>query len=172
MGLRRTSSLLLGVCALLFSTAASAQPVPRCLGDVNGDGQVNVNDMVSVLNAFGARGAAFKANVTADLYVDGLINGADLAIVQSRLGEPCSTCPHDHNNDGTVSAADLAYLLASGTATGTAMVSLLNDWGTNCTGTYAAPTKRNIRKSNELIQKRTLSKKDIDAARALAGTLR
>ena len=165
------SVLVLGICSLLSVGTVSAQPTPKCLGDVNGDGQVNINDMVAVLNAFGARGAAFKANIAADLYADGSINGADLAIVQSRLGEACKTCPHDHNNDGTVGSADLAVLLGSGDVTGTGIVALLNDWGTNCAVSYVPTTKRNARKSDDLIAKPKLSRKDIDTAKALAASL-
>jgi len=165
------SMLMLGLCSLISVGSASAQSAPKCLGDVNGDGQVNINDMVAVLNAFGARGAAFKANIAADLYADGSINGADLAIVQSRLGEACKTCPHDHNNDGTVNSADLAVLLGSGGASGTGMVALLNDWGTNCAVDYVATTKRTARRSDELIQKTRLTRKDIETAKALAASL-
>lgn len=165
------SVLMLGLCSLISVGSAAAQSGPKCLGDVNGDGRVDVNDMVAVLNAFGARGAAFKANIAADLYADGNINGADLAIVQSRLGEACKTCPQDHNNDGTVGGADLAVLLGSGGVTGTGIVTLLNDWGTNCAVDYVPTTRRNARNSDDLVAKTKLSKKDIDTAKALAASL-
>jgi hypothetical protein len=163
--------LMLGLCTLVSVSSAAAQSAPKCLGDVNGDGVVDIHDMVSVLNAFGSRGAAYRANIHSDLYVDGLINGADLAIVQSRLGESCKTCPHDYNNDGTVGGADLAVLLAGGGVSGSGMVALLNDWGTNCAVNYVAPTKRTIRGSDDLIQKRIPSRADIAKAKALAGSL-
>jgi len=47
-----------------------------------------------------------------DLNGDGLVNGADLAIVLGQWG-PCPGCPGDMNDDGVVDGADLALLLGN-----------------------------------------------------------
>jgi hypothetical protein len=131
MKLRR-SLVILALGASIGIGSASAQQAPQCLGDVVSDGRVDINDVVAVLNAFGATGATYKVNYLADLFFDGEINGADLTIVLSNLGSPCTDCPNDLNRDGTVNAEDLSILLGSGSASGNTMVSLLNDWGKSC----------------------------------------
>ena len=49
----------------------------------------------------------------ADLNGDGVVNGADLALVLADWGEPCLGCPSDINDDGLVNGADLALVLAA-----------------------------------------------------------
>lgn len=50
----------------------------------------------------------------ADIVTDGVVNGADLALVLTNWG-PCasSTCVADIDRDGTVGASDLSIVLAS-----------------------------------------------------------
>lgn len=174
MGLFVKSAALLGLTSLIAIGSAVAQsaPAPKCLGDVNGDGAVDVHDMVVVLNSFGATGATYKANMYADLYVDGYINGADLAIVQSRMGQSCKTCPSDLTGDGTVGGADLAALLSSGDASGSTMVALLSDWGrSDCGASYVAPTKKTRRSALASQRPGKPTKAAKEAAAALAKTL-
>ena len=45
-----------------------------------------------------------------DLNVDGIVDGADLAMLLSSWGA-CADCPEDINQDGEVDGADLAYVL-------------------------------------------------------------
>lgn len=52
------------------------------------------------------------APVEGDLTDDGLVDGADLAVLLGSWG-PCRGCPADLNGDGTVDGADLAILLGS-----------------------------------------------------------
>ena len=48
----------------------------------------------------------------ADLNGDGVVNGADLALVLAAWGQPCLGCAADVNQDGQVNGADLALVLA------------------------------------------------------------
>jgi hypothetical protein len=51
-------------------------PVPRLLGDANCDGRVNVNDLLKVINHWGA-----CSYCDADLNLDGVVNAHDLLLV-------------------------------------------------------------------------------------------
>lgn len=53
-------------------------------------------------------------SIGGDLNDDGLVNGADLAIVLGNWGS-CVGCPADINNDGVVDGADLAIVLGNWT---------------------------------------------------------
>ena len=131
MGCLKRSSLMLGLCSLLVAGTAQAS----CVGDVNGDGAVDVNDMVAVLANYGASASAQRklAPAQPDQNKDKLVNAVDLAIVQNNMGGECQACPHDFNGDGTVGGADLAFLLSSPEGvSGTSMATLLNDWGRDC----------------------------------------
>ena len=49
----------------------------------------------------------------ADLYVDGIVNGADLGIVLANWGAcGAGTCAADLNGDGQVNGADLGIVLS------------------------------------------------------------
>jgi predicted outer membrane repeat protein len=48
-----------------------------------------------------------------DLNGDGVVNGADLALILADWSQPCLGCPSDINNDGLVNGADLALVLAA-----------------------------------------------------------
>ena len=52
-------------------------------GDVNGDGVVNIQDLVAVTASFGQ----FGENIAADVTGDGIVNIADLVFVAGKLGE-------------------------------------------------------------------------------------
>ena len=50
----------------------------------------------------------------ADIVTDGVVNGADLALVLTNWGScPSSTCVADIDRDGVVGASDLSIVLAS-----------------------------------------------------------
>ena len=55
---------------------------PRLAADINGDGQVNIQDLVQVAAAFGATGEN-----AADVNGDGVVNIQDLVQVAAALGE-------------------------------------------------------------------------------------
>jgi len=151
MGCLKLSSLMLGLCSLLVAGTAQAS----CVGDVNGDNKVDVNDMVAVLANYGASASAQrKLALMLDQNKDTLVNAVDLAIVQSNMGGECQACPHDFNGDGTVGGADLAFLLSSPEGvSGTSMATLLNDWGRDCskaTNPGAAFAKRPTRRQKDV----------------------
>jgi hypothetical protein len=57
-----------------------------CEGDVNGDGQVDLEDLAILLANFGAAGAGFEDG---DLDGDGDVDLADLALLLARFGAVC-----------------------------------------------------------------------------------
>ncbi len=57
--------------------------ITRLAGDVNGDGVVNIQDLVAVTASFGQ----FGKNIPADVNGDGIVNIADLVFVAGNLGE-------------------------------------------------------------------------------------
>ncbi|HIB00817.1 MAG TPA: hypothetical protein EYO31_02735 [Phycisphaerales bacterium] len=57
-------------------------PAPTCNGDANGDANVNVSDLLSVIDQWGAVGSP------ADLNGDGVVNVSDLLMVVGNWG-PC-----------------------------------------------------------------------------------
>ena len=60
--------------------------------DVNGDGKINIQDLVAVAQAFGS-----TANDSADVNSDGTVNIQDLVQVASRLGEESAAAPAAHS---------------------------------------------------------------------------
>ena len=65
--LRKKTAAMPGPADVIF------EPVP---GDVDGDGQVNANDLATLLNQWGGPGSA-------DLNHDGIVDAKDLATVLS-----------------------------------------------------------------------------------------
>jgi hypothetical protein len=66
------------------SSDTNANTVPdecECEGDVDGDGTVNIDDVIDVIVAWGDQGQS-----AADLNGDGIVDGADFAIVLSAFG--------------------------------------------------------------------------------------
>ena len=61
-------------------------PPPATLWDVNGDGTVNIQDLVLVASQFGQSGEALKGDINGD----GTVNILDLVIVSSHFGENIS----------------------------------------------------------------------------------
>lgn len=64
-----------------------ATPIPPvCTGDLNGDGQVDTADLVSLLAVFGQ---TVPAGAGADITGDGVVNTADLTSLLARFGQGC-----------------------------------------------------------------------------------
>lgn len=60
---------------------------PPCVGDINGDGQVNTADLTLLLSRFGQ---SVGAGEPADLNSDGVVNTADLTLLLARFGQACA----------------------------------------------------------------------------------
>ena len=72
-------------CVLLWGPMASAQQEPLpCDADVNGDGRVNVADILATLSAFGSRDAAAVA--LGDVNGDGAVTVSDILLVLAAFG--------------------------------------------------------------------------------------
>jgi uncharacterized repeat protein (TIGR01451 family) len=61
--------------------------VVRIMGDVNGDGLVNMKDIALVARAFGSTPTSPNWNFAADLNRDGLVNMKDMALVARNFGK-------------------------------------------------------------------------------------
>ena len=59
----------------------------RMMGDVNGDGVVNMKDIALVARAFGSSSSSTNWNSAADLNGDGVVNMKDIALVARHFGE-------------------------------------------------------------------------------------
>jgi hypothetical protein len=70
-----------------FSFDILFEPLDRLLGDVNGDGVVDMRDVQLVFLAYSATPGDPKWNATADLHPDGIINMVDMWVVMIHLGE-------------------------------------------------------------------------------------
>jgi len=149
MGYLHRSAILLALTASITAGAASAQVAPttsQCLGDIEAPfGEVGVTDLQVVLTYMGMKGKKLRSipqAVAADLNLDQIINGHDLATVLSLYGPCPAPCASVLDGDGVVNSADLTVLL-SGTPSGTDMARLLSSWG-KCEA-YAPPTKKSVR---------------------------
>ncbi len=86
-------------------------PATGCVADLNGDGFVNVSDLVKLLASLGP---CDRTGCRADLNGDGFVNALDLVeLLASRGPCPADECPADLNDDGFVNALDALNLLAS-----------------------------------------------------------
>ncbi|MGB8779113.1 MAG: CARDB domain-containing protein [Candidatus Bathyarchaeia archaeon] len=59
----------------------------RIVGDVNGDGKVDISDVIVVENAFGSYPTHPRWNITSDVNADGIVNMADITLVLSNFGK-------------------------------------------------------------------------------------
>jgi uncharacterized protein (DUF2141 family) len=72
---------------MIFLACLAAIPrVHAIVGDVNGDGKVNMQDIMLVLDAFGSYPGHSRWNAACDLNGDGKVDMADLTIVLSSFG--------------------------------------------------------------------------------------
>lgn len=83
--------LVLGVSGVAGLESETWVRIRVLVGDVNGDGAVNIFDLVQVRNQLNqpVSGASFRSDVTAD----GLINIFDLVTVRNRLNTWVAACP-------------------------------------------------------------------------------
>ena len=77
---------------LLWDLAPDTPEPPRLAADVNGDGRVNIQDLVSVAAAFGETG-----ETSADVNGDGTVNIQDLVAVAAAFGEIAANAPSAAN---------------------------------------------------------------------------
>ncbi len=71
----------------VLAIAVAICPVRAILGDVNGDGKVDMKDVGIVAKAFGATPSNPRWDPTADLDGDGKIDMKDIAIVAANFGK-------------------------------------------------------------------------------------
>lgn len=60
-----------------------------CVGDVNGDGVVDLSDLTALLSAFGSATGDLAYNAAADFDNNGLVDLSDLTTLLSAFGTPC-----------------------------------------------------------------------------------
>jgi parallel beta-helix repeat protein len=71
------------------STLSGASMDVRLVGDVNGDGRVDMKDIAIVARSFGSTPGSPNWNPAADLNGDGKVNMKDIAIVARSFGQGC-----------------------------------------------------------------------------------
>ena len=71
------------------NTLSGVTITARLLGDVNGDGRVDMKDIAMVARSFGSTPASPNWNPAADLNGDGTVNMKDIAIVARNFGQHC-----------------------------------------------------------------------------------
>jgi len=83
-------------------------PADPCPGDINGDGFVNINDLLVLLGSWGP-----CEGCPADLNGDGVVNIHDFLVLLNLWGICAGEgeCPWDLNGDGVVDGQDVAELL-------------------------------------------------------------
>jgi endoglucanase len=72
---------------VVLAVAVAVCPARAILGDVNGDGKVDMKDVAIVAKAFGTTPSDPRYNPAADLNGDRLVNMVDIAIVGFNLGK-------------------------------------------------------------------------------------
>jgi hypothetical protein len=81
--LKKISAVIFVVLALV----AFSRPVFAVIGDVNGDGKVDMVDLYLVSKSFGAFPGFPRWNPSADVNNDGRIDMLDMLIVASHFGQ-------------------------------------------------------------------------------------
>jgi len=76
-------TLLTNELSISLRPRVEGAEITRLEGDVNGDGVVNIQDLVAVTASFGQ----FGENLAADVTGDGIVNITDLVFVAGNLGE-------------------------------------------------------------------------------------
>jgi uncharacterized protein (DUF2141 family) len=71
----------------VLAVAAAICPVRAILGDINGDGNVDIKDVGIVAKAFGTTPSDPRWNPAADLDGNGKIDTRDIAIVAANFGK-------------------------------------------------------------------------------------
>jgi len=83
------ASILPGEVDVADNALSDGKVKVRIVGDVNGDGIVNVLDLIAVSNAFDTYPGNPKYNLYADINRDGRINVLDMILVSTHLGLHC-----------------------------------------------------------------------------------
>lgn len=86
--MRRLSLITTGLLAMAASTPAYAQSA--CPGDVDGDAQVNLYDLSTLLAAFGTCAGSTGFDARADLGGNGCVDLPDLATLLGNFGTTCA----------------------------------------------------------------------------------
>jgi PKD repeat protein len=69
------------------NTLSNGTLAVRLMGDVNGDGRINVKDIALVARAFGSTPTSPNWNPAADINGDGIVNMKDIALVARNFGQ-------------------------------------------------------------------------------------
>ena len=81
-GINKVKASSEGIQSWVLFTAVATEEVPQLVSDVNGDGIVNIQDLVLVSGQFGETGKN-----SADVNGDGVVNIQDLVLVAGAFGE-------------------------------------------------------------------------------------
>ena len=81
-GINKVKASSEGIQSWVLFTAVGTEDAPPLVADVNGDGSVNIQDLVLVAGQFGETGKN-----SADVNGDGVVNIQDLVLVASAFGE-------------------------------------------------------------------------------------
>ena len=81
-GVNKVNASSEGIQSWVLFTAVATEEVPQLISDVNGDGIVNIQDLVLVSGQFGETGKN-----SADVNGDGVVNIQDLVLVAGAFGE-------------------------------------------------------------------------------------
>ena len=81
--------VIVAALSIVLGLGAAVPAAAQCPGDLTGNGQVNGEDLGSVLAAWASDGTD---QLGSDVNQDGIVNGADLAFVLGAWG-PCVTTP-------------------------------------------------------------------------------
>ena len=89
-------------------TVTAPQPTPRPdLADVNGDGTVNILDLVSIASSFGQTG-----ETAADINGDGAVNILDLVLAAGAIGNDAASPPLHTESIGMLTSAEVKQWLS------------------------------------------------------------
>ena len=81
-GVNKVKATSVGIRSWVLFTAVATEEAPQLVSDVNGDGIVNIQDLVLVAGQFGETGKN-----SADVNGDGVVNIQDLVLVAGAFGE-------------------------------------------------------------------------------------
>ena len=95
-----------GIQSWVLFTAVAAEEVPQLVADVNGDGIVNIQDLVLVSGQFGKTGKN-----SADVNGDGVVNIQDLVLVAGAFGEGAAAPSARAVSRARLTASDVEHWL-------------------------------------------------------------